>query len=48
MLVIAEEKRDSYKVDAYKVVVVDGKHIKADTWYRLVDGEFMEVTDGKD
>ena len=48
VLVIAEEKRDSYKVDAYKVVVVDGKHIKADTWYRLVDGEFMEVTDGKD
>ena len=25
--------------------IVDGKKIKADTWYRLIDGKFTEVTD---
>ena len=26
-----------------KAVIVDGDTIKADTWYELVDGEFVEV-----
>lgn len=26
-----------------KAEIVDGKRIKADTWYKLVDGEFTEV-----
>ncbi len=45
MLVLAEEEKSSYKVAAYKVEIVDGKRIKADTWYKLVDGEFVEVID---
>ena len=46
VLVLCEEAKDDYKVAAYKVEVVDGERIKADTWYRLQDGEFEEVTDG--
>ena len=46
VLILCEEARDSYKVAAYKVEVVDGERIKADTWYKLVNGEFEEVTDG--
>jgi len=45
VLVLAEESNCDYKVIAYKVEIVDGEKIKADTWYRLVDGEFKEVTD---
>ena len=45
ILVIAEEKENSYNVSDWKAVVVDGKNIKADTWYRLVNGEFVEVED---
>ena len=45
VLVLCEEETCSYKVAAYKVEVVDGEKIKADTWYHLVDGEFVEVTD---
>ena len=26
-------------------VLVDGENIKADTWYRLKDGKFVEVKD---
>ena len=46
VLVLAEENTSNYKVAAYKVEIVDGKRIKADTWYKLVDGEFKEETDG--
>ena len=45
ILVLCEEAKDSYQVAAYKVEVVDGKKIKADTWYKLVNGEFEEVAD---
>jgi hypothetical protein len=45
ILVIAEEQESSYNVSDWKAVVVDGKNIKADTWYRLVGGEFVEVED---
>ena len=45
MLVIAEEKGDSYDIAAWKAVVVDGETIKADTWYTLKDGELVEVMD---
>ena len=43
ILVIAEENARDYDINAWKAVVVDGNNIKADTWYRLVDGEFKEV-----
>ena len=43
VLVIAEEKRDSYDLDTWKAVVVDGEQIKADTWYTLVNGELVEA-----
>ena len=45
ILVIAEEKEDSCNVSNWKAVIVDGKNIKADTWYRLVEGEVVEVKD---
>lgn len=43
ILVIAEENEDNFKIKDWKATVVDGKNIKADTWYKLVDGEFEEV-----
>ena len=43
VLVIAEETYDSYDIMEWKASVVDGKQIKADTWYRLEGGEFVEV-----
>ena len=45
ILVVAEEAEDDYDIVAWKAVVVDGENIKADTWYRLVNGEFAEVQD---
>ena len=43
ILVICAEKRDSYDIVGWKAAVVDGETIKADTWYTLRDGEFVEV-----
>ena len=43
ILVIAEEAEGTYDVVDWKAVVVDGKKVKADTWYMLVDGELKEV-----
>lgn len=43
VLVIVEECCDSYNISAWKAVVVDGKKVKADTWYKLVNGELVEV-----
>ena len=38
--------------DAYPIAVksakVDGKKIKADQWYKLVDGKFVETDDSND
>ena len=42
ILVIAEES-DRYDIAAWKAAVVDGEKIKADTWYKLENGEFVEV-----
>ena len=42
LLVIAEEVRTSYDIVHWKAVVVDGKTIKPDTWYKLVDGDLVE------
>ncbi len=43
ILVIAEERDDTYDIVDWKAVVVDGEVVKADTWYRLENGEFVEV-----
>ena len=43
VLVIAEERSNSYDIKEWKAVVVDGEAIKADTWYQLIDGELKEV-----
>ena len=43
ILVIAEEKEDTYDIVDWKAVVVDGEVVKADTWYRLENGELVEV-----
>ena len=34
---------DDYNIVGFKAAQVDGEKIKADTWYKLVDGEFVEV-----
>lgn len=44
LLVIAEESCENYSIASWKAVVVDGENVKADTWYRLVDGELMRTT----
>ena len=43
VLVIAEENDSDYDIKEWKVAVVDGKSIKPDTWYELINGEFKEV-----
>ena len=45
ILVIAEENELDYDIKHWKAVVVDGENIKADTWYKLEDGELVEVTE---
>ena len=45
MIVIVEEDEDSYDIKEWKSAVVDGENIKPDTWFRLIDGKFTEVTD---
>ena len=43
VLVIAEEKEDSYDIKNWLAVVVDGVNVKADTWYQLnEDGKLVE------
>ena len=34
---------NTHPIIAVKAAIVDGKKIKADTWYRLQNGEFVEV-----
>ena len=46
VLVLVKEYDSSYEVKHWKAEVVDGKGIKADTWYQLDDdGNFVEVTE---
>lgn len=35
---------ETYPILAVKAEIVDGETIKADTWYMLINGEFVEVT----
>ena len=43
LLVIAEENTSDYDIAEWKAVVVDGEKIKPDTWYKLENGELVEV-----
>ena len=38
---------DEHTPKAVKAEIVDGERIKANTWYTLKDGEFVEAEDGK-
>ena len=42
LLVIAEENSGNYDIAHWKAVVVDGETVKADTFYKLVNGELVE------
>ena len=43
VLVCAIENERSYDIIEWKAEVVDGKRIKADTWYTVKNGEFVEA-----
>ena len=43
VLVIAEENESDYDIKDWTAVLVDGETIKADTFYMLKNGEFVEV-----
>ena len=43
VLVIVEEKSDSYDIKEWAAAVVDGVDILPDTWYRVVNGKFEKV-----
>ena len=45
VLVLVEEPSSSYNIVHWKAIEVDGKTVKADTWYRLKNGELMEAGD---
>ena len=45
MLVLCEEKEDSYDIKNVKAIVVDGEKVKAYTWYTLKNGRLKEVKD---
>ena len=42
ILVICEENTDNCDIKEWQAFVVDGADIKADTWYKLVDGKLVE------
>ncbi len=48
ILVLAEEKRDSYDIACWKAFVIDGKEYKPDTYYCLKDDEIVEWKEDKD
>ena len=43
VLVIAEEDKSDYDIKDWAAVLVDGETIKADTFYMLKNGEFVEA-----
>ena len=45
ILVIAEEQVDNCDIVAWISVMVDGESIKADTWYKLENGDLVEAVD---
>ena len=43
VLVIAEENKSDYSVKEFATAIVDGKDIKAGTWYKLENGKLIEA-----
>ena len=43
VLVICEENEDNFDIKESLAFVVDGADIKAETWYKLVDGKLVEA-----
>ena len=43
VLVVAEEDRIDHSVKEFATAIVDGKDIKADTWYKLANGKLVEA-----
>ena len=45
VIVMREWRGGEFIITDYAAALVDGEHIKPDTWYKLVNGEFVEVSD---
>ena len=45
LLVIAKEYSNTYDIKEWKAAIVDGETIKADTWYTVENGKWIEVTE---
>lgn len=43
-----DKDTNSYPIKAIKAAIVDGEILKANTWYRLENGEFVEVAEKSD
>ena len=42
-VIVLVERDDDYNIIDFKAAQVDGNKIKADTWYKLENGELVEV-----
>ena len=47
ILVLAEENSSDFNIKDWVAVQVDGTNVKADTWYKLKDGQLEEVPDNE-
>ena len=47
ILVIAEENPNNFNIKDWVAVQVDGTNVKADTWYKLKNGQLEEVPDNE-
>ena len=45
VIVIVIENYDNYDIKDWKAGVIDGEKLKADTWYTLKGGKFVEVAE---
>ena len=43
LLVCAVERDNSFDVKTWAAAIVDGEKIKADTWYTVENGQFVEA-----
>ena len=43
ILIFVLEKEGSFEIEDWETVVVDGKTIKPNTWYKLENGKIVEA-----